>query len=108
MIDNETRIYAERSDMGRCINVFVTQVDSSGKVVSIAEPLTMNNVVPIGEHLPVSLKLNKNEAQFMLDSLWFCGVRPSGGEGNVGQLGATERHLEDMRKLVFKKTDGAV
>ncbi len=31
------------------------------------------------------------------------GIRPSSGEGNAGQLGATEKHLEDMRKIVFSR-----
>ena len=42
-------------------------------------------------------------AKRLIDALWDAGVRPSNGEGSAGQLGATERHLEDMRKLVFER-----
>ena len=42
------------------------------------------------------------ELQGLMDEMWRAGIRPNNGEGSIGQLGATERHLEDMRKLVFK------
>ena len=34
-----------------------------------------------------------------MDSLWGAGIRPKNGEGSVGQIGATVRHLEDMRAM---------
>jgi len=46
--------------------------------------------------------LSRNEAQTLMNDLWHCGYRPSNGEGSVGQLRATQRHLEDMRRLVFE------
>lgn len=42
-------------------------------------------------------------AQQLMDDLWRCGLRPTEGKGSAGQLTATEYHLEDMRKLVFKE-----
>lgn len=48
------------------------------------------------------LTLLDAEAQQLMDALWNCGVRPTEGHGSVGQLAATERHLQDMQKLVFK------
>lgn len=44
--------------------------------------------------------------QGLVDSLWDCGYRPSKHEREVGALHATERHLEDMRKLVFEVKKG--
>ncbi len=41
-------------------------------------------------------------AQRLIDELWNAGLRPAGGIGSVGQLAATERHLADMRALVFE------
>jgi len=46
------------------------------------------------------LKLNLDEAQILMDSLWDSGVRPTEGKGSAGQLTAVERHLEDMRTIV--------
>lgn len=47
------------------------------------------------------VRLDKKEAQLLMDDLWHCGVRPSDGAGSTGQLKATETHLKDMRRLVF-------
>jgi len=44
-----------------------------------------------------------NDAQRLMDTLWNCGVRPTEGKGSAGQLTAVNSHLEDMRKIVFKK-----
>ena len=46
------------------------------------------------------ITINGTEAQGLMDELWRAGIRPKNGEGSVGQIGATERHLADMRALV--------
>lgn len=46
--------------------------------------------------------LTPENAQSLMDNLWECGLRPSEGSGSAGALAATQRHLEDMRKLVFE------
>ena len=38
----------------------------------------------------------------LMDDLWQCGLRPSEGTGSAGALAATQKHLDDMRKLVFQ------
>lgn len=38
-------------------------------------------------------------AQQMMDALWDAGVRPAAAMGSLGQLGATEKHLDDLRKM---------
>lgn len=55
------------------------------------------------EHMYVNeaLLLNSDVGQELIDSLWSAGVRPTEGNGSVGSLAATERHLSDMQKLVF-------
>jgi hypothetical protein len=45
--------------------------------------------------------LSEAEAQALMDQPWQCGLRPSEGSGSAGSLAATERHLEDMRKLAL-------
>ncbi len=49
------------------------------------------------------IRITTDEAQQMMDSLWDCGLRPSEGSGSAGSLAATQRHLDDMRTLVFGK-----
>lgn len=41
-------------------------------------------------------------AQELMNDLWNCGIRPSQAKGTAGQLEAVNKHLEDMRTLVFK------
>ena len=50
-----------------------------------------------------TLTVKPSEAQQLMDELWRAGLRPTEGTGSAGSLAATERHLADMRALVFKK-----
>jgi len=52
--------------------------------------------------IDASLSISLEAAQTLMDDLWACGVRPTEGKGSAGALSATERHLEDMRILVFE------
>ncbi len=49
-----------------------------------------------------SFSLNPGEAQKLMDDLWREGLRPTEGTGSAGSLAATERHLQDLRNIVFK------
>jgi hypothetical protein len=53
-------------------------------------------------YLNPATRIDTHAAQELIDSLWECGIRPSEGSGSAGSLAATERHLADMQKLVFK------
>lgn len=55
-----------------------------------------------GEICQPSLVINNNNAQVLMDDLWHCGFRPSEGTGSAGSLRATEKHLDDMRKIIFE------
>lgn len=48
-----------------------------------------------------TFRMDRAEAQQLMDELWQCGVRPANGVGNVGELDATKKHLSDMQRLVF-------
>ena len=67
---------------------------------AIAEPLTMKDDEGIVIVQP-TFTLDKQEAQLLMDDLWMAGLRPTEGTGSAGSLAATQRHLEDMRTLVF-------
>lgn len=53
-------------------------------------------------NIPPLFTIDQDQAQQIMDSLWDCGIRPSEGTGSAGALAAVQRHLEDMRALVFK------
>jgi len=58
--------------------------------------------IPEGEVPPWFLRISNLEAQALIDRLWSVGFRPTEGSGSAGALAATERHLADMQRLVFK------
>jgi len=58
--------------------------------------------IPEGEVPPWFLRISSLEAQALMDRLWSVGLRPTEGSGSAGALAATERHLADMQRLVFK------
>ena len=70
----------------------------------VAEPLILKE---IGEmEVPrETVSLSPEAAQTLMDDLWQCGLRPTEGSGSAGALAATQRHLEDMRTLVFKSAE---
>lgn len=58
-----------------------------------------------GQYIEPSLRLTRSSAQRLMDALHTAGLRPSEEVDNEGELKATRRHLEDMRKcfeLVIK------
>jgi len=81
---------------------FVIKKSIDGKRY-VAEPIMMKEVEP-NMAIPYKsiLSIGIEEAQVLMDDLWHCGLRPSEGSGSAGALAATQRHLDDMRELVFK------
>jgi len=67
-----------------------------------AEPIIMQERDG-GMYKEPSFVLGNDIAQVLMDDLWDAGLRPTEGTGSAGALAATQRHLEDMRTLVFKK-----
>ena len=70
----------------------------------VARSVIMENVPKEGFIRPF-LSLTDKETQTLMDELWRAGFRPREGPregtGSAGLLAATEKHLQDMRKLVF-------
>jgi len=66
-------------------------------------PLTMDTPVNKGISVEPTFSLSMEAAQILMDDLWNAGLRPTEGTGSAGALAATQRHLNDMRAIVFKK-----
>jgi hypothetical protein len=37
----------------------------------------------------------------LMDQLWNCGLRPTEGTGSAGALGATQKHLADLKEILY-------
>lgn len=101
MIRRDISIRAfDRPEFGH-VAIVIAAVDAEGRWVEAAKPIEFASVEPgvIGHP---TLTIEYKAAQALLDSLWSAGLRPK-DVGTAGQLGATERHLEDMRKIAFAK-----
>jgi hypothetical protein len=87
------------------ISIRVCRIENEDGVrrISLAEPLTLTQKsgMELEEVQPETMRLSPEEAQQFMDELWRVGIRPTEGAGSVGQMAATEKHLHDMRKLVF-------
>jgi hypothetical protein len=88
----------------RNISVFLAEV-RDGKLYAFATELMMTHYEKedMGKEIFPTFSLEPEDAQALMDDLWNCGLRPSEGTGSAGALAATQKHLEDMRKLVFKE-----
>lgn len=99
-----TELRAERSAYRRRVQIWM--VDDQGRQgVAVARPVEFAFVEP---HLTAEpcLTIEDEEAQQWIDELWRAGYRPSEGTGSAGSLAATERHLEDMRRIAFAAMPG--
>lgn len=85
---------AQAGNWNQGIEFQVTQGDH------VATLIEMQRIEKGREYQPV-LRIDKSEAQTLMDDLWIAGIRPTEGSGSAGSLRATEKHLEDMRKIAF-------
>jgi hypothetical protein len=92
-------IYCARSPFADDIMVVVF-VDRGDQHL-VAEPVRFRPRTPDEGVAEPTLRLDTTEAQRLMDELWQCGLRPSEGTGSAGALAATQKHLEDMRKIAF-------
>jgi hypothetical protein len=101
------KIKAHRQIWTQSVELLVCEQNFDGKFSAVADPILMRRLdVEDGRFskpIEATVSLHDDAAQQLMDELWNCGLRPSEGTGSAGSLRATERHLEDMRRLVFEK-----
>lgn len=66
------------------------EVETQDKTSSIDKDVTFARILP-------------EQLQQLQDEIAQLGVQPKSNSVNEGKLIATEKHLDDMRKLVFKR-----
>ncbi|MFZ2306827.1 MAG: hypothetical protein WAW73_20325 [Rhodoferax sp.] len=94
-----TRIFLERVNFGRFVNMHMA-VESQPNVWAVANPVTFTVSDEIATLAPPMMQFTPDQAQALMDELWTVGFRPTQGQQSEGQMGATTRHLEDMRAMV--------
>lgn len=102
----EIRVDRRPWDMDRLgVYLYLTETRDGVPSMRMAEPLMLRDLKPEGEGIQPQpcFNLKGDEAQQLMDELWRAGIRPTEGAGSVGQLGAVQEHLKDMRTLVFKQ-----
>ena len=103
---NRLEAIVAREPFWRDVKFWFRQISWSPdcKTVAYALPLTLKTITPDEEGMeqPPTLSMRDEQCQQLMDELWRVGFRPSEGSGSAGSLAATERHLADMRHLVFK------
>lgn len=90
---------AQRAHFNRGVELHMAE--RAGDRLNVAVNAVMRELAE-GEMSEPFLRMSLTDAQSLMDELWHCGLRPTEGTGSAGSLAATERHLEDMRRLVFK------
>ena len=93
------RASAQKIAIRRSIDLFFHAKRENG-TVCVAEPVRFSDMDDEFRLPDPTVSLRLDEAQELMDELWSCGLRPSEGTGSAGSLRATERHLEDMRRIV--------
>lgn len=97
------RIHARRdSFLGDAISVYVAIKGPDTLSVGLPVVFQQQSALDASLTLAPTMMLAPDAAQELMDELWQCGFRPTEGTGSAGSLAATQRHLEDMRALVFK------
>ena len=64
-------------------------------------PIVFTNTEP-GTYTEPLMRMEPTEAQRLMDALWNAGLRPANGEGSIGQIGAMQKHMDDMRAIAAK------
>lgn len=103
-MNQQFRVFARRSDpFGQGVDITLWMRRSDSDRPAIAQPVIFE-AIPQDDFVarPPTISITNDGVQRLMDELWAMGFRPTSGVGSVGQLAATERHLSDMRHLVFK------
>ena len=100
-MDIEISVRVDRRPWSNLFDLYILTM-RDGAVVANAVNISLAGIVQ-GEQVSPVLSLTQADAQFLMDQLWSCGVRPAEGQGSAGAMAAVQEHLKDMRRLVFEK-----
>lgn len=87
------------------VQITKTEPREGGRFVTFVPVIEWREVESDCCVLDTNGHLSQKDAQVLMDDLWRCGLRPTEGRGSAGAMSATQRHLEDMRKIAFNKLE---
>lgn len=99
-MNEEIQALCKREPWGNTIELMLFHQDKAGR--EFVGNLVLESVKEGEVWGDPTARLTQKAAQTLMDELWQCGLRPSEGSGSAGSLAATERHLKDMQRIVFK------
>ncbi len=102
MMPKDLKIRAVRPDFTDIVEIRMAYRGLRGELM-VAQPLTFEMMQEHAFSVAPAISLDQTSAQALMDSLWDCGIRPTEGSGSAGAMAAVQKHLEDMRTLVFEK-----
>jgi len=99
----ELKIFAYRDRSYGNIVLHIVQHDPINRQQYImqAPVFTKRTREDAGSYIEPTLRMEMHNAQYLMDQLWECGLRPSEGTGSAGALAATQAHLNDMKEIAF-------
>jgi hypothetical protein len=100
---DKLHFYLNRQHFHNNIEVHIGTPSPLPRRWSVAQPLTFTEQPEGTAYTEPVMVLSQKDAQQLMDELWQCGLRPSEGTGSAGAMAAVQKHLEDMRTLVFKE-----
>jgi hypothetical protein len=96
-------LIAPRFDWGGYEFHMIQDMKETGQI-GIIQPLVISVTdAPLCEVTKPMAIFKPAELVELMDVLWKTGIRPSCGEGHIGELNATKEHLKDMKEIAFHK-----
>ena len=99
MMRQEIKVLAEKAPFTGQVELLIAEASGSKRSTG---RLTFE-ALEEDQTIEPTTKISLSAAQELMDDLWRAGLRPSEGAGSAGAMRATERHLEDLRKIAGKK-----
>jgi hypothetical protein len=99
--ENRSKVFIERQHpWGDYFGITLARQMRDGQWAVMQEAAF--KVVNENEQSSPAFSISRDDAQAFMDELWHVGIRPTEGSGSAGSLAATERHLNDMQRIVFR------
>ena len=101
MMRNRILMQPQAYSANNGFEIAITSYDDVSQREMCVQTLTAKSVAD-GECLTSCMKMSRDELQPFMDALWQYGFRPTDAGSVDGELSATKKHLDDMRRLVFQ------